>query len=397
MEVTANKVKDLAERHFESVRGFRRHLHAHPELSFEEYHTAKFIAEFLRSNDIEFTGGMGGGTGIVCEMGKGDRLLALRADMDALPIRETNEVPYKSQNDGVMHACGHDVHTASLMGVLLIVKDLQDALDHRIRFVFQPGEERLPGGASLMIGDGVLNGVDSILGQHVHPSLPAGSFGVCKGYFMASADEIFIEVHGKGGHAARPQEVVDPVLASAAIIQALQSLVSRRADPMTPSVLSIGKIQSDGGATNIIPDTVRMEGTFRTFDETWRKQAHLQIRQTVEETGKAFGVKAEAKVNVGYPALFNHHELTGKIASRMTSYAGEDQIVQLPPRMTAEDFAYYSHLVPACFYRLGTGKAGEESPAAVHTSDFDVDEDALKHGIGMMAWLALAGPIAPDS
>lgn len=384
------RIKELAAKYHQEVINHRRHFHMNPELSFEEFKTSDYIKTFLRSHGISFKDNMGGGTGLICEIGSGDRVIALRGDMDALPITEESAVGYKSQNEGVMHACGHDVHTSSLMGVILILKELESELDHRVRFIFQPGEERLPGGASMMIKDGALDfpKVQHIIGQHVHPSLPQGKVGIRGGSFMASCDEIYITVMGSGGHGAMPQDTIDPILISAEVIQSLQSIISRRSNPNVPSVLSIGKINSDGGATNVIPDRVFMEGTFRTFDETWRAQAHQLIKDCVHGIVSAHGAQAEVNIMSGYPSLFNNPTLSAEVKAHMIEFLGSGNVIDLPPRMTAEDFSYYSQVVPACFYRLGTASVDGSNSSPVHTATFDIDENALVHSIGLMAFLA---------
>ncbi|HNM26914.1 MAG TPA: M20 family metallopeptidase, partial [Saprospiraceae bacterium] len=339
--------------HAEAVT-IRRHLHAHPELSFQEHNTSRYVAERLQALGIEYRSGIAG-TGIVALIkGKNPkkRVVALRADMDALPIREANNVPYKSQNEGVMHACGHDVHTASLLGVAHILHQLRDRFEGVVKCIFQPGEEKLPGGASIMIREGVLENPRpaSIFGQHVHPPLRAGMIGLKPGIYMASTDEIYITVKGRGGHGAMPQECIDPVLMAAQLIVMLQQIVSRYADPTIPSVLTFGKINSVGGATNIIPNEVKIEGTFRTMNEKWRAEAHKRMKKIAEQTAKSLGGACEFNIVRGYPVLHNHEELTARTKRHAIDYLGKDKVVDLPMRMTAEDFAYFSQEMPACFY-----------------------------------------------
>lgn len=371
----------------------RRHLHMHPELSFEEHNTAAFIAETLRGWGIAHQTGIAG-TGIVALLHghtpKG-RTVALRADMDALPIQEKNNVPYCSQNPGVMHACGHDVHTTCLLTALRILHTLRDQWSGTVKALFQPGEEKLPGGASLMIAAGALNHPrpEAMLGQHVHPPLRAGQVGFREGMFMASSDEIYLTVHGRGGHGALPQDTVDPVAIAAQLLTALQQLVSRQANPATPSVLTFGKIYSDGGATNVIPNAVHLEGTFRTHDEAWRKEALQRLRMLAESVCQGMGAHCTVHIVSGYPALYNHEALTRKARAAAQAYLGAENVVELPIRMTSEDFAYYTHVVPACFYRLGTGNPEKGINSPVHTDAFDVDESALATGGGLMAWLAI--------
>jgi amidohydrolase len=368
----------------------RRHLHANPELSFHEKNTSAFIARELDTLGIPFTEGIGG-YGIVANIGKSTgKLVALRGDMDALPINEENEVPYASKNPGVMHACGHDVHTTCLLGAAMVLKKYEASLPGSVRLLFQPAEERIPGGASLMIADGALRNpdVNLIFGQHVYPDMEVGHVGFRPGIYMASADEIYLTVNGKGGHAALPQKFNDPVLAASHIIIALQQIVSRRSDPTLPSVLSIGKVIANG-ATNVIPDKVMMEGTFRTLDEQWRERAHEEIRRVVHHTAAAMGVTSDLEIRKGYPCLTNNPELAIWSMQQAESLFGESRVHELPIRMTAEDFAYFAQAVPACFFRLGTSNTAKGIGAPLHTSKFDIDEAALQTGTALMAWLAV--------
>lgn len=381
-------IKTLAAKYFPQVKEHREHLHRNPELSFEETQTNLYITEVLDKIGIPYKNNIGGGTGLTAELGSGDQVVALRADIDALPITEEASHAYKSQNDGVMHACGHDVHTSCLLGAAYILKELESELSCRVRLIFQPGEEKLPGGASLMIKDGVLEDVVAIIGQHVHPDLPVGQIGYRAGYFMASCDEIYMTVNGSGGHAAMPEKVIDPILISAEIIQSLQSVISRKANPGTPSVLSIGKINSDGGATNVIPERVFMEGTFRTYDEEWRTEAHKHIHKITEGICEAHGATVDLEIRRGYPALYNNPNLTSIVRAKMDGFITGKDLIELDPRMTAEDFSFYSHKVPACFYRLGTSSLNGDNRSAVHTPTFDIDHKALEIGAGLMAYTA---------
>ncbi len=372
----------------------RRKLHQNPELSFEEKETSLFIKKELKDAGIKFTDGWVK-HGIVAEVkglkGQGNSI-ALRADMDALPIKETNKKSYRSTNPGIMHACGHDVHTASLIGVAQLLQENRSGFAGTVKFIFQPGEEKLPGGASLMIKEGVFkkNKVKSILGQHVHPPLQVGKVGIRSGVYMASADELYFSIKGKGGHAALPHNCIDPILVASKIITNLQDVISRKKNPLSPSVLSIGKINSVGGATNIIPNEVLLEGTFRSMDEKWRFKAHKEIIKIARRTAAAFGAKCEVEIKVGYPCLINDAKYTAFIKERMIEYMGKSNVVELPQRMSAEDFAYYSQLMPSCFYRLGTGNKSKGIVSPVHTSDFDIDESAFGHSSGLMAYLAIA-------
>ena len=386
------RVKELAQEHFAQTKAWRQHLHAHPELSFEEEKTAQFIAEQLKLMGIPFKAGIAG-TGIVALIEGNDpssSMTALRADIDALPIQELNEVAYKSTIDGRMHACGHDVHTSSLLGAAKILNDLKSEIKGSIRLIFQPGEEKLPGGASLLIKEGVLKNPvpKKILGQHVFPELPAGKVGFKSGVYMASADEIYITIKGKGGHAAMPHKNIDPILTAARVICGLQELVSRKSNPAMPTVLSFGAING-GFATNVTPEEVQLLGTFRTFDETWRFEAHEFIKNFVEATCAAVGASALVDIRVGYPCLYNHEETTELKKAQAIEFLGEENVIDLDIRMTAEDFAYYTHEVPGCFYRLGTAAPDGSKSAPVHNPHFDIDEHALETSIGLMAWLAI--------
>jgi amidohydrolase len=387
------KIQSLAQQYHADTVACRRHLHAHPELSFEEVETGKFVAAQLSALGVEHKHGVAENGVVALIKGKNPkkRTIALRADMDALPIQEANNVPYKSQNDGVMHACGHDVHTSSLLGTVRILNELRGEFEGTIKCIFQPGEERLPGGASLMIKAGVLENPrpTSIFGQHVHPPLHAGMIGLKPGIYMASADEIYVTVKGRGGHGAMPQECIDPVVITAQIIVALQQLVSRYADPAVPTVLTFGKINSTGGATNIIPNEVKLVGTFRTMHEKWRMEAHKRMKKIAESIAKGYGAACVFQILKGYPVLFNHEELTKRTKKWAVEFLGKSNVVDLPIRMTAEDFAYFSQAMPACFYRLGTGNPERGITSPIHTETFDIDEAALETGMGLMAWLAL--------
>lgn len=387
------QIHELARQYHAETVAHRRHLHAHPELSFQENLTGRFVADRLTELGITHRHGVVG-TGVVALIkGKNPqkRVVALRADLDALPIQEANDVPYRSQNAGVMHACGHDVHTSSLLGTMRILHELRHQFEGTVKCIFQPGEEKLPGGASLMIKAGVLEKPRpaSIFGQHVHPPLRAGMIGLKPGIYMASSDEINVTVKGRGGHGAMPQECIDPVVIAAQVIVTLQQIVSRYADPGMPTVLTFGKINSTGGATNVIPNEVKIEGTFRTMHEKWRSEAHKRMKKVAETLVKSLGGACEFRILRGYPVLYNHEALTVRTKAWASEFLGKDKVVDLPARMTAEDFAYYSQEMPACFYRLGTGNPERGITSPIHTDTFDVDEAALETGMGLMAWLAL--------
>jgi amidohydrolase len=382
-------IQSLAADYHQEVIAIRRQLHAHPELSFQEFWTSKFIQQKLEEYGIPFQAGVVE-TGVVALLeGKNpsSRCIALRADIDALPIQELNEVDYCSLNDGVMHACGHDVHTASLLGVAKVLNELREEWEGSIKFIFQPAEEKLPGGASLMIKEGVLDNprVEKIIGQHVSPELNAGVIGMRSGMFMASADEIYITAIGRGGHAALPERTLNPVLIASKLVCALYEYFDAVED--VPSVLSIGVVEG-GSAGNIVPDKVSLQGTFRAMNEEYRAQAHEKIREICQRIAEETGGEVDLDIKVGYPFLQNDEDLTSHCFTQASAYSDEVNVMEIPKRMTAEDFAYYTHHVPACFYRLGVGFEGEDD-RYLHNAHFDIDESALQLSVGMMAWLAV--------
>lgn len=385
-------IQDMANSLLPEIIALRHEFHMYPELSFREEETSKRIQRILRNHDIPFTGGWAGHGVVASIHGESSGpVIMLRADMDGLPITETNEVPYASLHDGIMHACGHDVHMSSLLGTGIILKQLTKHIQGEIRLVFQPGEEKLPGGASIMINEGLFAGEKPVrmFGQHVFQSLPAGHVGFRSGMYMASSDELYITIKGKGGHAATPHLCIDPIPVASRIILGLQELISRYKDPISPGVLTIGKLYTEGGATNVIPDVVKMEGTFRAQDEEWRRETHERITLMVSQVAQSVGAIGEVRIEKGYPALYNHEEVTEDARRKATAYLGEAYVHDLPARMTSEDFAYYSHEVPSCFYRLGTGWTDPGRNHQVHTSNFDIDETALGTGMGLMAFLSL--------
>ena len=387
------QIQQLAEEGFQEVIDIRRYLHQYPELSYQEVETGKFIANRLSEMGIPHEHGVAqnGVVGLIEGENPSSKTIALRADIDALPIEEANNIEYKSKNEGVMHACGHDVHTSSLLGTAKILLALKDHFEGTIKLIFQPAEEKLPGGASIMIKEGVLENPRpvSILGQHVHPPLEVGKVGFCPGKYMASADEIYVTITGKGGHGALPQDCIDPIVIAGYLITTLQQIVSRNANPSMPTVLTFGKINSVGGATNIIPNQVKLEGTFRTMNEEWRFDAHRRMKRIAKGIAENMGGSIDFNIVVGYPNLYNNKSLTHRSKQLAVEYLGADKVVDLPIRMTAEDFAYYSQEMPACFYRLGTGNQEKGITSPVHTNTFNIDEEALKLSIGLMAWLAI--------
>ena len=388
-----DRIKSLAQAYKQEVIDLRRHLHSHPELSFKEFQTAAFVAEKLKEigiTEIESKANTGW-SALIKGKNPDKKVVALRADMDALPIIEANEVPYKSQNPGVMHACGHDAHTASLLGAAKILNEVRDQFEGTIKLIFQPGEEIIPGGASLMIKDKVLENPrpNYILGQHVMPMIPAGKVGFRSGLYMASADELYLTIKGKGGHGAMPETFIDPVLISAHLLVALQQIVSRVANPKIPSVLSFGRVEALG-ATNIIPNEVKIQGTFRTLDEAWRAKAHERMRQIAEGIVEGMGGQLDFEIRKGYPFLKNNPELTARSVDAARDYLGAENVLDLDIWMAAEDFAYFSQEIDGCFYRLGTRNEARGITSGVHTPTFDIEEEALEIGSGLMAWLAVS-------
>jgi amidohydrolase len=384
------KIQSLAAEYLPDTISIRRFLHQHPELSGEEIKTAEYIGARLKEYHIPFRSGIGG-NGIVAIIegaNASKKVIALRSDMDALPIREENDVKYKSLKAGVMHACGHDVHMACMLGAARIMMQLRSQLNGTVKLIFQPHEEKYPGGAIKMIKEGVLENPrpDLVIGQHVYPELEAGKIGVKSGLYMASTDEVHITVKGKGGHAAIPHKIIDPIVIAAHLILALQQIVSRNAKPTVPTVISFGRIIGDG-RTNIIPDEVKLEGIIRTYDEGWRKEIQDRIVRISKGVAEGMGGTCEVIIDKGYPALDNDKEVTERVRSYAKEYLGEDHVADLEMRMTAEDFAYYARLLPSCFYRLGVMNTTRGITSNLHTSTFDADESSIETGMGFMAWI----------
>lgn len=384
-----NRIATLAKKYYPDFLEVRHHLHAHPELSFNEQQTSLFIQKKLAAFGIGFK--VMAGTGVVALIegqSPSTRCIALRADIDALPITEENDVAYKSQNTGVMHACGHDVHTTCLLGAAKILQELKAEWAGTLKLIFQPGEEKHPGGASLLIEEGALKNPapQGIIGLHVHPGLDVGKLSFRKGMVMASADEIYITIHGPGGHAAAPHLTTDIVLVAAQIIVALQQVVSRNANPFSPSVLSICAVNG-GTATNIIPREVKLMGTFRAMDESWRDSAHELIRKITNDLATAMGATAEINIIKGYPTVKNNEVLTGNAWHLAEEFMGKDNVSETELRMGAEDFGFYSQVIPGCFFRLGVRNEAKNIIHNVHTPQFNIDEQAIEIGMGIMAWL----------
>jgi amidohydrolase len=380
------KIETLSKTYYESYRSVRHHLHANPELSYKEFNTSKFIQDHLQSLDIPFKVMAETGVVALIEGKKSNRVIALRADIDALPIQEANNVAYASKVPGVMHACGHDVHTTILLGAARILNETKAHWEGTVKLIFQPGEEKNPGGASILIKEGVLENPapTAIIGLHVHPILETGKLSFKSGKAMASADEIYITVKGKGGHAATPHLTADTVLAASELVVALQKVVSRDKDPLSPSVLSICAING-GFTTNVIPSEVKLMGTFRAMDETWRYNAHKRMKEIADGIATSSGAEIDFKIDVGYPTVYNDPVITEKARSIAASTMGNSNIEEGELRMGAEDFGYYSQKIAGCFFRLGTGNKQKNITSGVHTPTFDIDEDAIEIGMRMMA------------
>lgn len=387
-----DQVKQLAKQYFLEIKEIREHLHAHPELSFEEVETSKFLIEKLKGWGISIDQRwVKTGFSVVIDSNREGPCIALRADLDALPINEKTNAAYKSQNPGLMHACGHDVHAACLMGVAKILNDLKEHWKGKVILFFQAGEEKLPGGASLMIEEGIMEKYQPqrMIAQHVYPEMEVGKVGFRAGMYMASADEIYIKVKGKGGHAALPHKNIDPIVIAAQLITSLQQVASRCAPPSIPTVLSFGKI-TGMGATNVIPDEVDIEGTLRTMDEHWREVYHKRIIEIAKSTAEAHKAECLVDIKKGYPFLVNDASATEVSRSAASQYLTSDKVEELGFRMTAEDFAYFSQHCPVCFYRLGVGNESKGIVQSVHHPEFDIDEEALEIGMGLMSFIALS-------
>lgn len=396
--IQAAQIKKLAQNYFLRIKGVRRHLHANPELSFQEYKTSEYIQKQLKEAGIEFTTGHVK-TGIIAMIkGKNPtkKTILLRGDMDALPIEEKNKVEYCSKNKGIMHACGHDVHSACALGAAFILNELKNEFEGTVKIVFQPGEEVLPGGASLMIKEGLLENpkVDKAIALHVFPSMETGKVGFRSGMYMASTDELYLTVNGKGGHAAMVNEYVNPLLiASEILLEVNRKFMSQNAlkgskGENIPTVVAFGKIEGKG-ATNVIPDQVEIEGTMRTMNEEWRKEIHLDLKSIVKEISAKYKIDSEIRIEHGYPFLVNDEKFTQSCMKNAQEFLGQEKVEELPLRMTAEDFAFITQKVPSCFFRLGTGNKEKGITSGVHTATFDIDENALEIGMGLMASLCI--------
>lgn len=382
------KILYLTNRYYDEIVQIRRYIHKNPELSYYENETSAFIEKMLQEYGINYKKGFVN-TGIIAWL-QGEKpgpVIGLRAELDALPITENNQVSYKSKRNGIMHACGHDAHLAMLLGTMKILKELKKNFPGTVLFIFQPAEELVPGGAKLMIKDGAFDEIkpDLIIAQHVYPDLEAGKVGYKAGEYMASSDEIYITIHGKGGHAAIPGKRDDTILAAARLLILLYEKINAPLPGKPPTILAFGKIDG-AGATNVIPSEVKIAGTFRTFDEKWRKAAHREMKKIITEFERKESIGVKFIIKKGYPVLRNDLKITKSAIRLSGAFLGKKNIVSLEQRMTSEDFANYSHSCPVCFFRLGTGIKGKEY--ALHTSDFNIDENALATGMGNLSWLA---------
>lgn len=385
----AERIKTLAKAYADEFIAVRHHLHAHPELSYQEKETSRFVRTKLEELGIPYEVKADTGiVGLIKGNQPGSRIIALRADMDALPIQEENDVSYKSKNPGVMHACGHDVHTTILLGAAKILNELKEGWEGTVKLIFQPGEERNPGGASYMIRDGALENPrpQGIIGLHVHPGLDLGKFSFRKGRVMASADELYMTIRSKGGHAAAPHLTADTILIASQLIVSLQQIISRNNNPTSPSVLSICSIQG-GHTTNVIPSEVKLMGTFRAMDEVWRKKAHELIRKQAVGLVEAMGAEIDLHIDVGYPTVDNDPAFTETAWQQANAFVGKEHVQETEVRMGAEDFGYYTQIIPGCFFRIGVRNEAEGIVHNVHTPRFNIDERAIEKGMGMMAWL----------
>jgi amidohydrolase len=383
-------ISQRSEELFGKVKAYREHMHRFPELSYQEHGTMEYVAAQLTALGIPFTSGIAE-TGITAiirgkQHGENDSCFGLRSELDALPIHEQTTVPYKSQHEGVMHACGHDVHTAIVLGAAEILMELRDELPTPVKLFFQPGEEKNPGGASLMIKAGALTNpsVYAMAALHVFPDMETGKLGFKTGLYMASCDEIYITINGKGGHGATPHQTIDPIMIGAQLLMSLQQVVSRNCDPKTPCVLSFGHFEALG-ATNVIPQKAILKGTFRTMDEKWRSKALNIIQQQVEHVTAMHGATADFTISKGYPFLENDPALTTRIRTLAEAHFGEEKIETLPIRLTSEDFSYYAQEIPVCFFRLGVRNESAGIVYGVHHPLFNIDDRSLVIGMQAMS------------
>lgn len=387
MENLLSEIKAANQELFDRIVEYRRHIHQNPELSFQEFETAKYIRNILHENGIAIDDSFGDNA-VIAVLGEGGDTVALRADIDALPICEEVDLPFRSQNEGVMHACGHDAHAASLLGTALILKKLQDYIHNRIVLIFQPGEELCPGGANILVQKGLLEKYDikRIVGMHVSAELPTGKFLFGSGYLMAATNELYIKFHGVGGHAAMPQKRSDTVLALADFLVEVRKMQESLTDDM-PFVVAFGKIVGDG-ALNVVPSETSADGTMRTFNPVLHKTIEENLKRISEESAAKYKCTAELEIRKGYPAVYNNPEVTAKVRSLAADYVSESNLDEMPLKMTAEDFAYYSEKIPATFFRAGIMGNGR-GEVTQHNPKFDMDEEVFRTTAGLMAYIAL--------
>ncbi len=390
-----NELHEKIEHIFPGVVEIRRNIHRNPELSFQEFETSAYIQQQLAALDIPFelVAGTGVGAVLTGEKSLSDDIVVLRADIDALPIDEQNTVSYKSENKGVMHACGHDFHTANLLGAASILKDYKKEFSGKIVLLFQPAEEKIPGGAIQILESGILESfggtIKAVLGLHVSPRVAVGKVGLRAGRFMASSDEFYFTIKGRGGHAAEPHRAVDPIMIAAQLLTTLQQVVSRKANPDVPSVLTFGRFIGDGAA-NVIPEEVRLAGTFRTMDEAWRKEALETVAEIASTLPVSLGAKVEIEVRHGYPALYNDPALTQKVNTIIAETMGSDVPQELEIWMAAEDFAYYSYRYPSLFMLIGTNNEDSSTQYGLHNPQFNLDEKAFETSMAVMVNAAIS-------
>jgi amidohydrolase len=389
-EVITTKVSAI----YEKIKGYREHLHQNPELSYKEFNTMEYVAAKLKEIGLPYEKGVAG-TGIVSiirssKHSENQACIGLRADLDALPIQEQNTASYKSKVEGVMHACGHDVHTSILLGAAEILFELREDLEHPIKLIFQPGEEKNPGGASLLIEAGVLENpkVKEMYALHVFPELEVGKLAIRPGLNMASCDELHLEIIGVGGHGAMPEKCINPILIGSKFIIEAQNIIHKSCPKEVPCVISFGHFDALG-ATNVIPERAEIKGTFRTMNEEWREKAAILLMDLANNLENKYKGNVNLIVSKGYPFLKNDEELTEKLKTKFESFFGPENIEGLALRMTSEDFSFYSQTIPVCFFRLGVGNKEKGIIYSVHHPKFDIDSACLKTGMLAMIQVAL--------
>ena len=387
-------ILNRAEKVHTEVINLRRHFHKFPELSYEETETSAFICKWLDENKIPYRDKIAG-TGIIGQItgsGTGNLIVAVRAEMDALPIAERNDTTYASANIGKMHACGHDAHMSIAMGSALLLNSMRDLFGGTVLLIFQPGEERSPGGARLMIETGELKKPkpDIIIATHNLPELKSGIIGYKSGRYMASCDEIYITVSGRGGHAALPGLTTDQVFISSKLVVRLKEMMSEKiASKGIPTVLGIGRISGEG-ATNVIPEKVNISGTFRTFDEKWREEGLQFVKKIAADIASEYKVTVDVRIEEGYPVLINDKDLTEKAVTLSEDLLGKDNVTMLDMRMSSDDFSFYSDVSPSLYFRTGMGSKNSDGELRkLHTPDFDIDEEGLKTGVANLSWLII--------